>query len=312
MWPRTEATFGVVIFFGVIAIIKVVILANRLPPNNNVGGNVPVQAGNGAPMPAAPKFMPGANGTTPDQAKNTKTGPVLARLNAAKSKPVDSAPKSEPIVITPKPDPENVAPNPDPVAIAPKPETNPEIALDPKFLNTGVMQAWLGQEKELAATCNRTLNALKETDNPAMAERAAKICSLRPMDPIIHEAALVLARRAVDLGKKSAFLGHFQMALGMAEYRAGNYENADAALIEASSLGKDHYHVSVTSAFYRAMSLFRQGQEAEGRKLATDALAKMRPLPIDEKNPLVGRTNIDDLVLWMAYKEVKDLLKLTR
>ena len=37
------------------------------------------------------------------------------------------------------------------------------------------------------------------------------------------------------------------------------------------------------------MSLFRQGKPDEARKLATDAAAKMRPLPKDEKNPLAGR-----------------------
>jgi hypothetical protein len=60
------------------------------------------------------------------------------------------------------------------------------------------------------------------------------------------------------------------------------------------------------------MSLFRQVKEAESQELAEDAVAKMKPLPIDERNPLVGKNNIDDLVLWMAYKEAKELLKLTR
>ena len=123
---------------------------------------------------------------------------------------------------------------------------------------------------------------------------------------------MFLHRRAVELGKKSPFPAHFQMALGMAEYRAGNYENADAALLEASRLGKDNYYVSGTVAFYRAMNLARQDKEAEGRKLAESAIASMKPLPSDERNPLVGKTNIDDLVLWMAYKEARELLKLPR
>jgi hypothetical protein len=38
----------------------------------------------------------------------------------------------------------------------------------------------------------------------------------------------------------------------------------------------------------------------------------MKPLPADERNPLVGTNNADDLILWMAYKEAKELLKLTR
>jgi hypothetical protein len=40
-----------------------------------------------------------------------------------------------------------------------------------------------------------------------------------------------------------------------------------------------------------------------------EAIARMRPLPPDEQNPLVGASH-DDLILWMAYKEAKVLLKL--
>jgi hypothetical protein len=102
------------------------------------------------------------------------------------------------------------------------------------------------------------------------------------------------------------------MTLGMAEYRSGHYAAADKALLTASELGQDIYYVSCTTAFYRAMSLFRLGRDAEARKLATEACAKMRPRPADEKNPRVGDANADDLILWMAYKEARTLIKLTR
>jgi hypothetical protein len=55
--------------------------------------------------------------------------------------------------------------------------------------------------------------------------------------------------------------------------------------------------------------LFRQGKEDEARKLATEAAAKMNPLPKDEKNPLVGCASSDDLTLWLAYKEAKSLIQ---
>jgi hypothetical protein len=191
---------------------------------------------------------------------------------------------------------------------------NPEAdrGYDPNFLNTAALEAWFGQDKELAATCERTLKFLKDTKIPAMAERAAKICSLRPLDEKIHQAALMLARRAVELGTGNEFEAYFQMALGMAEYRSGNYALADEALLAASQLGNDKYAVSCTSAFYRAMCLFRQGKEVEARKLAAEAIAKMKPLPANQQNPLVGNANADDLILWMASKETKELLELTR
>jgi ABC-type branched-subunit amino acid transport system ATPase component len=64
-----------------------------------------------------------------------------------------------------------------------------------------------------------------------------------------------------------------------------------------------------TAAFYRAMSLFRQGKADEARTLAAAAAAKMKPLPTDEKNPLAGNARADDLILWMAYKEAKALIQ---
>src|SRR5262249_37136657 len=177
-------------------------------------------------------------------------------------------------------------------------------------IRTAALQAWFGQERELAATCDRALRVVRDTNDPTTAERVAKICSLRQAEDRTHEAALVLARRAVELGQGHGYFVYFQMGLGMAEYRCGHYAAAGAALLAASRLGTNHYHVSGTTAFYRAMSLFRQGKEVEARKLATEAAARMKPLPADEKNPLDGGSTADHLILWMAYKEAKALMKL--
>ena len=95
----------------------------------------------------------------------------------------------------------------------------------------------------------------------------------------------------------------------MAEYRSGNYAAADEALLAAAKAGPNNRCVTGTSAFYRAMSLFRQGKQDEARKLAIAAAAKMKPLPKDEQNPLAGDANHDDLILWLAYKEAKAMIK---
>jgi hypothetical protein len=68
--------------------------------------------------------------------------------------------------------------------------------------------------------------------------------------------------------------------------------------------------VSSTSAFYRAMGLFRQGKSDLARKLATEAAAKMKPLPVDEQKPLLGGADAaDDLIMWLAYKEAKAMIQ---
>jgi hypothetical protein len=172
-------------------------------------------------------------------------------------------------------------------------------------LTSAARQAWFGQKTEYFATCNRVLGLVNDARDPTTAERAAKICSLLPTDAKTQAAALVLARRAADLGKGHALLVHFQMALGMAEYRSGHFAAAERALLAASELGKNNYYVSGTAAFYRAMSLFRQGKEPEARSLASETASSTMPLPVDENHPLTGNDNADDLILWLARKEAE-------
>jgi len=171
-------------------------------------------------------------------------------------------------------------------------------------LQVAALQAWFSRDTEFATTLRRAIEFANGTTNPATAERAVKMGSLRPStDKAQLEASLVLARRAVEFGKNC----WLQMALGMAEYRNGHYAAADEALSAAAAqAGKDN-NVSGTSAFYRAMSLFRQGKETEARRLFTEAADRMKPLPADEKNPLTGGSH-DDLILWLAYKEAKALV----
>jgi hypothetical protein len=178
------------------------------------------------------------------------------------------------------------------------------------YLRVGVRQAWLGQNKELSSTCEKLLSLAKNTEDPLLADYASKCCSLRQADPKRCEAALVLARRAVEHGKGSQWLVYFKMALGMAEYRSGHFAEADAAFTAAMSDPGNNNTILSTSAFYRAMCLFRRGKTDLARKLATEAAAKMKPLPVDEQTPQAGGADENDLIMWMAYKETKALLKL--
>ena len=177
------------------------------------------------------------------------------------------------------------------------------------YLRVAALQAWFGQDKELSSTCEKLLSLAKDTEDPRLADKAAKCCSLRQADPKRREAALVLARRAVEHGKGSQWLVYFEMALGMAEYRSGHFAEADAALTAAMNDPGKNNAVSSTSAFYRAMGLFRQGKTDLARKLATEAAAKMKPLPVDEQKPLLGGADQDDLIMWLAYKEAKAMIQ---
>ncbi len=180
------------------------------------------------------------------------------------------------------------------------------------YMRVAALQAWFGQDKELSSTCEKLLSLAKDTEDPAIADKAAKCCSLRQADPKRCEAALVLARRAVEHGTGSQWLVYFKMALGMAEYRSGHFAEADAALTAAMNDPGKNNTVSSTSAFYRAMGLFRQGKTDLARKLATEAAAKMKPLPVDEQKPLASGfsgADADDLIMWLAYKEAKAMIQ---
>ncbi len=178
------------------------------------------------------------------------------------------------------------------------------------YLRVAPVQAWFGRDKELSSTCEKLLSLANDTEDPAVADKAAKCCSLRQADPKRREAALVLARRAMDHGKNHPLLPWFQVALGMAEYRSGHIAEADSALIAAATGGKDNPRLVGTSAFYRAMGLFRQGKADLAHKLATEAAAKMKSLPVNEQRPLLGGADHDDLIMWLAYKEAKAVIRL--
>jgi eukaryotic-like serine/threonine-protein kinase len=172
-------------------------------------------------------------------------------------------------------------------------------------LKLAALRAWFDQDQELADMCGRALESAKGTSDPTTALTVARVCCLGPSpDKARQEAALALARKAVELDETNPFC---RLTLGIAEYRSGHFKEADAALLAATTGAKNDQHVAGPSAFFRAMSLFRQGKPDEARKLATEA-AQMARLPKDEKNPLADNATTEDLILWLAYKEAKALI----
>jgi tetratricopeptide (TPR) repeat protein len=172
-------------------------------------------------------------------------------------------------------------------------------------LQVAALQAWFGQDREFAVTRRRILALAAGTSDWMVADSAAKVCSLLPSnDKAELEAARALARTGVQVQPN----GWTLLALGMAEYRSGNDAAAQEALRAAPKADPNNLYVTGTSAFYRALSLFRQGQRDDARKLATKAAAQMSPLPKDEQNPMANYASHDHLILWLAYKEAKALI----
>jgi serine/threonine protein kinase/Leucine-rich repeat (LRR) protein len=179
------------------------------------------------------------------------------------------------------------------------------------------LQVWFGRDSQHTSTCLRVIEWAADNDQPNNLERAAKISALRSTDDsAILQAALTLARRAVELGKETReLLPWYQMALGMAEYRNGHHPEAAAALTAAAetasgtNIGSFRDCIEGTSGYYLAMTLFRQGRQDEARTLFTATEATMKPLPANDKDPLAGdNSDANDLILWLACKEAKALL----
>jgi tetratricopeptide (TPR) repeat protein len=172
---------------------------------------------------------------------------------------------------------------------------NPGIAI--KNLKDAALQTWFGKEAEYD-----------------VADRPAKLACLRPIaDAGMREAVLTLARKAAELGKGNRKTqAWLQMTLGMAEYRNGSYQEAEAILGAVPGIiTHDTYLPEViegTAGFYRAMSLFQLGRKDDARNLFTVTRVLMKPFPADENNPFAGGADQDDLILWLAYGEAKALL----
>jgi hypothetical protein len=161
----------------------------------------------------------------------------------------------------------------------------------------------------------------KDTERAADAERVAKLSCLRSIeDAPTREAILALARRGLELAQKGSGSAPWcRMTLGMAEFRNGNHEAAEEQLRTAVETAADTApgvdalaNIQGTSDYYRAMSLFKQGKEEEARTLFATTAESMRPCPADELHPLPDGCDHDHLILWLAYKEARELLGLSR
>jgi eukaryotic-like serine/threonine-protein kinase len=177
-------------------------------------------------------------------------------------------------------------------------------------LKLAALQLWFGRDAEYATTRQRALDWGGQARNPNTAEAVARLASLGPYaNPAMNEAALRLAGHAMQHRQGNSLAVWFPLTLGMVEYRSGRYPEADAALLAAIQGGGNNPRILATAAFYRAMSLFQLGREAEARQLFSDTERLMTPLPVEERNPLADpKTNQDDIIQWLAHREAKVLL----
>ena len=128
-------------------------------------------------------------------------------------------------------------------------------------LRVAALRAWLGQEEEFSAVRRRALALARGTDDAVLASASrSRAASSRPRtgrnstrpSPSAARRRNPASRRGTDRIGCSA--------LGMSAYRAGDDPACDAALLATGEAGKGIPEVTITSAFYRAMSLHRRGR----------------------------------------------------
>ena len=183
---------------------------------------------------------------------------------------------------------------------------NPKDAI--VVVKIATLQAWFGHETDPATTCAAAFAEAENTNDPFIAERWAKARLLGATADKQRIAAVGDGPARVERGKDNQFLPYFRMVLGMAEYRSGRYEAAEAELVEAATAGNSIAHVAATTAFFRAMCQHRLGNTDEARKLAAFGVSKMLPLPEDAKRPFAD-LYFDDVIAAIAYREAKALIK---
>lgn len=170
-----------------------------------------------------------------------------------------------------------------------------------------------GRTEEYEALCQRWLERTRDTESIYASERIARVACFAPLaDLNTRQAARELAVRARDLARSVNSPNRWvHLALGAAEFRLKDYAAAEAALVIPANAGPgDEQEDQLRSAarLYLAMSKFKQGDVSSARRLMEDTEATMRPLPVDEKKPLAGGANHDDLMVWLIYREARDLI----
>ncbi len=179
------------------------------------------------------------------------------------------------------------------------------------LLTLATWQLWFGKMSGYETTCQRLIQMAEGKNDALMAESAAKAFCLAPStNAALLAKALDLARLGVELRKGTPWLPWYELSLGLAEYRNGEYANAEQTLAVAGQTAGQYQDIPGTARLFRAMSLFRQGRADEARQLFSQAEAQMPPFPQDLRKPVVGgkMASHDVMICWLACREAKRLM----
>ncbi|MBW3599979.1 MAG: protein kinase [Planctomycetes bacterium] len=167
------------------------------------------------------------------------------------------------------------------------------------------LHLYLGDDERYQELCRELLDNSRRTDDPAAAERAAKVC-LASADGLSERTeAFERAQRAVALGGGHPYRYWFDLAHGMAACRQENWSEALRSL-DRSLRAEDRYCSPIARAF-RAMALYRLGRRDEAKAALSQADADYAQLKAwlsrQDAGPY-GRAWHDAMIFEVVRKEV--------
>ncbi|MFO0915119.1 MAG: serine/threonine-protein kinase [Pirellulales bacterium] len=172
------------------------------------------------------------------------------------------------------------------------------------------LQAWFRADTDYTATSRQALRIAATSKDPQTFERTAKICCLLPLlEPSELESARLFARQGADLAKHSALPPYYLVALGMTEYRCGDYERAMERLLQAVQSPPDCFNLLIAECF-RAMCLHRLDRHAEAKQVLSE-IHRLLLVPPQDANRWWGlEPSHDLLIVWMSFNEAAELIGL--
>ena len=156
------------------------------------------------------------------------------------------------------------------------------IALDPSdhwiWFIAGPLRLRLGDTAGHRKFCRDFSARFRETDNPLIAERIAKICLLVPDAVEDRKMPARLAQQAV-MASTHPELAWFQLAKGMADYREGQFASAIQWLRESHAAAGGLGELQATDNLFLAMAHYRLGETDQARKSLAEARRTLETLP---------------------------------
>lgn len=175
-------------------------------------------------------------------------------------------------------------------------------ALAALYIQSGDLPAYHRLRNDIRAQFGSVNN------DPRIADRMAKDCLVLPADPSDLEADAKLADITVTFNDTAAAYPWFQFCKGLAEYRRGNFDNAQQWLQKSLQRINDGSTRDVEACMVLAMAQWRSHQTAEARNsLAEGIKLASRRMPAENSGD-VGDGWIDWVFAHALWREAAGLI----